>query len=258
MSEPEAPGQCALPGRGAAAGARRTPQPRPSRTTKPGCHNGTGNGSRCRRTLSIGVRSGIRSDTSPIKGHPADEAAGCERSHRPKLGVVIACYSPVASLSTPFRCCAAKYRLHTNEPSPTLCIAAMRSLTALSAFLDVSSLNLGGASCAAFLFPSASRERRDAAHSAPLHRHGLTPPKPSDTRPTGHRGRNRISTIGPRRGQTRPGSSPREPTVRPPGSPRPETPPPRAAAATACARSRRRSRSATRRSRSPGGTGPLR
>ena len=48
------------------------------------------------------------------------------------------------------RCCDAKYRLHANDRSPTLCIAAMRSLTALSAFLDVSSLNLAAPQASPF------------------------------------------------------------------------------------------------------------
>ena len=39
-------------------------------------------------------------------------------------------------------CCTARCRLQTNDRSPTLCAAAMRPLAALSAFLDVSSLNL--------------------------------------------------------------------------------------------------------------------
>ncbi len=39
-------------------------------------------------------------------------------------------------------CCDAKYRLQTNDRGAKFRLAAMRSLTALSAFLDVSSLNL--------------------------------------------------------------------------------------------------------------------
>ena len=39
-------------------------------------------------------------------------------------------------------CCTAKSHLQANDRSPTLCTAAMRPLVALSAFLDVSSLNL--------------------------------------------------------------------------------------------------------------------
>src|SRR5579862_7854475 len=41
-----------------------------------------------------------------------------------------------------FPCCGAKTHLHTNEGPRIYCSAAMRPLVALSAFLDVSSLNL--------------------------------------------------------------------------------------------------------------------
>ena len=41
-----------------------------------------------------------------------------------------------------FPCCGAKNHLHTNEGPRIFCSAAMRPLAALSAFLDVSSLNL--------------------------------------------------------------------------------------------------------------------
>jgi hypothetical protein len=40
------------------------------------------------------------------------------------------------------QCCAAKCHLHANDLTATLCTAAMRPLAVLSAFLDVSSLNL--------------------------------------------------------------------------------------------------------------------
>ena len=47
-----------------------------------------------------------------------------------------------------------KMTLDSNQGIATLCIAAMRSLTALSAFLDVSSLNLAAPLGAAFSFQS--------------------------------------------------------------------------------------------------------
>ena len=56
-------------------------------------------------------------------------------------------------MSRDFLCCAAKIRLHTNDRSPTLCIAAMRPLVALSAFLDVSSLNLAAPQGPPFFCP---------------------------------------------------------------------------------------------------------
>jgi hypothetical protein len=40
------------------------------------------------------------------------------------------------------QCCNAKSRLQTHNHPATLCIAATRSLIAMPAFLDVSSLNL--------------------------------------------------------------------------------------------------------------------
>src|SRR6516225_12096118 len=58
------------------------------------------------------------------------------------------------------RCCIAKYRLHANDRSPRLCIAAMRSLTALSAFLDVSSLNLTAPQAPSFFSPCSILGRR--------------------------------------------------------------------------------------------------
>ena len=50
-------------------------------------------------------------------------------------------------------CCTAKSRLQTNDRPPTLCTAAMRPLVALSAFLDVSSLNLAVPQGAAIFCP---------------------------------------------------------------------------------------------------------
>jgi len=89
--------------------------------------------------------------------------------------------------------------LDSNQGLATLCIAAMRSLTALSAFLDVSSLNLAAPSGCRLFFPEpgsawgicagagsipASPWRRFSGPARPV----LSPVKPVDTiaMPTTH------------------------------------------------------------------------
>ncbi|HET8996964.1 MAG TPA: hypothetical protein VFN42_09870 [Acetobacteraceae bacterium] len=49
--------------------------------------------------------------------------------------------------------------MHTNDCEPSLCLAALRSLTALSAFLDVSSLNLAAPQSAAIFLSGHHRAR---------------------------------------------------------------------------------------------------
>jgi hypothetical protein len=62
-------------------------------------------------------------------------------------------------LSSVRECCAAKCHLQANNLSATSCTAAMRLLVALSAFLDVSSLNLAVPQGAAiFLLPDLVRD----------------------------------------------------------------------------------------------------
>jgi hypothetical protein len=51
-------------------------------------------------------------------------------------------YQPVAALYSGADCCIAKTRLHTNDQDGISFAAAVRPPAALSAFLDVSSLNL--------------------------------------------------------------------------------------------------------------------
>ena len=82
------------------------------------------------------IRQGYRGNVNkPLPGGP--EIA--------RWGSLCRCFRRYAKR----QCCNAKYRLQTNDLSPRLCIAAMRSLTALFAFLDVSSLNLAAPQCAA-------------------------------------------------------------------------------------------------------------
>jgi hypothetical protein len=62
-----------------------------------------------------------------------------------------------------------------------LCIAAMRSLTALSAFLDVSSLNLAAPLGAAFSFRSrGARQPRAGVPDQPRQTHGADTPAMHD------------------------------------------------------------------------------
>ena len=75
----------------------------------------------------------------PYNKHPA--VWGGARTFFPKLGLLYTGYSSVARLSRSF-CAAVQKDLDSKLGIAKLCIAAMRSLTALSAFLDVSSLNL--------------------------------------------------------------------------------------------------------------------
>ena len=66
------------------------------------------------------------------------EAGAPHAANDRREGLVVGCQDH----TTGEEWCGAKIHLQTNDRRHRLCIAAMRSLTVLSAFLDVSSLNL--------------------------------------------------------------------------------------------------------------------
>ena len=81
-----------------------------------------------------------------------------------------------AAASSPKKfCCTAKNCLQTNDLPPRLCIAATRSLTELSAFLDVSSLNLAVPAGAAIFFSGEFRPPGPTRHPG-LSRSAAMPP----------------------------------------------------------------------------------